>query len=242
MENIGTIYGILNIESLKIYVGQSKKFKYRKWSHKSKLKANKHHNDHLQHAYNKYGEDKFIFIILEKDIPTDILTARELHWINQKGSLNRDKGYNLAIPDPDCHHKHSDESKEKNRRDIYTRYYGEPESEEIYQEWKWSRKEQVYYKSTPEEKAKTKASRAIIYFDKETGAQLGEFNSTVAAARALFSDLPYRSAMKRIQNNLNPKTKNKSYRGYVFAYKAGYVKGNDYSFPTGRRAPNKKKV
>jgi group I intron endonuclease len=59
------VYQIRNIENNKIYVGSAVNFKSRWELHRSCLKNNKHHSIHLQRAWNKHGEDNFVFEILE---------------------------------------------------------------------------------------------------------------------------------------------------------------------------------
>jgi len=59
---IGT-YFIKNLLNNKFYVGHSVNINQRFNSHKSALRKNKHHNKHLQRAWNKYGENNFEFEI-----------------------------------------------------------------------------------------------------------------------------------------------------------------------------------
>lgn len=66
MENIKKtgIYSIINTKNNKKYIGStSQSFKKRFEHHISLLRARKHKNAHLQHAWNKYGEKSFIFDI-----------------------------------------------------------------------------------------------------------------------------------------------------------------------------------
>jgi len=58
------IYIIRNIESGKVYIGSAVKLNKRKSDHFSELQSGKHHNQHLQNAYNKYGVDAFEFAVL----------------------------------------------------------------------------------------------------------------------------------------------------------------------------------
>lgn len=61
------IYSIRNTITQDFYIGSTNNFKRRwKYEHLKKLRINKHVNNYLQNAFNKYGEDVFIFeIILE---------------------------------------------------------------------------------------------------------------------------------------------------------------------------------
>lgn len=87
------IYLILSFCDYKVYVGQSKDIGNRFQAHKYKLKHNKHHNKHLQSAYNKYGVSNFIFQIIE-ECPEEIRDEREKFWIDELKSINKQFGYN----------------------------------------------------------------------------------------------------------------------------------------------------
>jgi group I intron endonuclease len=91
------IYKITNIENNKIYVGQTKFLNIEKrfWSHKNSLSKNKHHNNHLQNSWNKYGEDKFKFEIIEKVLSYDLLNTREIYWIKNLNTTVL--GYNILL-------------------------------------------------------------------------------------------------------------------------------------------------
>jgi group I intron endonuclease len=92
---IGYIYYINNIVNDKKYIGQTIMDIKKRWScHRQTLKSNKHDNSHLQNAWNKYGEDKFEFVVIEK-YPIEMLDEREIYWIKKIDTTNRDKGYNI---------------------------------------------------------------------------------------------------------------------------------------------------
>jgi group I intron endonuclease len=59
--NVPGIYKTENLVNGHCYIGQTKNLKNRKQSHFSSLRKNKHGNGHLQNAYNKYGEESFVF-------------------------------------------------------------------------------------------------------------------------------------------------------------------------------------
>lgn len=58
-------YVIRNIENNKIYVGSSKDFAIRKGKHWEQLRGGVHHSRYLQRAWDKYGETKFVWEIIE---------------------------------------------------------------------------------------------------------------------------------------------------------------------------------
>lgn len=62
---IHAIYKIENIINNNIYIGSAVNIKTRWWNHVSELRGGRHRNKHLQRAWNKHGEDNFIFSILE---------------------------------------------------------------------------------------------------------------------------------------------------------------------------------
>ena len=55
------VYQIRNIINDHIYVGSSIELGARASKHRSYLRSDCHHNQYLQRAWNKYGEDAFIF-------------------------------------------------------------------------------------------------------------------------------------------------------------------------------------
>ena len=94
MEVICGIYCIENIKNNKKYIGQSVDI-YRRWAnHKCDLNGDRHNNEHLQSAWNKYGEDNFIFTIIEQCLE-EMLDEREIYYINMYDCMNNSFGYNL---------------------------------------------------------------------------------------------------------------------------------------------------
>lgn len=87
------IYAIVNIANDKIYIGSALDFKDRWRLHKLALNKNKHHNRHLQSAWNRYGEQNFLFVVIEY---TDWLLEREQYWIDKLNSINSEVGYNIC--------------------------------------------------------------------------------------------------------------------------------------------------
>lgn len=74
------VYMILNAINDCRYVGSAARSISRRWSeHRYALKNNKHRNQHLQNAWNKYGSNAFEFIVLENCEPELALT-KEQSW------------------------------------------------------------------------------------------------------------------------------------------------------------------
>jgi len=95
--NTGGIYQILNLVNGKIYVGSSNNINNRKRSHLHCLRNNRHRNQHLQYAWNKYGEHNFEFEILQIVKISKSLTGCEQFWISSTSCTDRKYGYNIAI-------------------------------------------------------------------------------------------------------------------------------------------------
>ena len=101
-EIISGIYRILNSTNNKVYIGSAKSISKRFWEHKYNLKNNNHANIHLQLSWNKYGEENFIFEILEKinnntENIKEVLLMREQYWIDITNCTNRNFGYNICL-------------------------------------------------------------------------------------------------------------------------------------------------
>ncbi len=86
------IYGLRCIVNNKYYIGATSNFKRRQREHLYKLKKNKHHSAKLQHAWNKYNEDSFVFEIMEENVSIDDLFDREQYWMDYHSAFN--EGYN----------------------------------------------------------------------------------------------------------------------------------------------------
>ena len=99
MGKISGIYLITNITNNKHYVGRSNDCSTRISKHKSALNRNKHHNIHLQNAWNKHGASYFIFEILE-EYQIELLPSFENWWCNMLNSHNKHYGYNVEPTSP----------------------------------------------------------------------------------------------------------------------------------------------
>lgn len=76
------IYKITNLITKDFYIGSAINFNNRKWSHISSLRKNKHKNQFIQNSWNKYGENVFIFEIIEIVDKKENLIIREQYWID----------------------------------------------------------------------------------------------------------------------------------------------------------------
>ena len=111
------IYCIQNTVDGKRYIGQSVNLRKRQHHHFSVLANNAHANAHLQHAFNKYGKDNFVWSVVEECDPRDLNVFEEA-WIEyHKTFLDKTRGYNLTAggesSKPMLGRKHSKETREK---------------------------------------------------------------------------------------------------------------------------------
>lgn len=88
------IYKITCTANNKIYIGSSVNLQKRKCEHFRELRRRKHRNSYLQHAWDKYGEETFVFEVVELVLPMNT-TAREQYWLNKLKPFG-DKGFNIA--------------------------------------------------------------------------------------------------------------------------------------------------
>jgi len=76
------IYAIINQRNQHFYIGSAKNLLQRKRDHFKGLQTNKHGNSHLQRAYNYYGANAFLFVIVEHVEHAENLISREQHYMD----------------------------------------------------------------------------------------------------------------------------------------------------------------
>ena len=207
MKNKSGIYMILNTYNNKCYIGSTKNFYTRKQKHFRLLVLNKHHSNHLQKAYNKYGKDKFTFIILE-ECEIEKLLEKEVFWINLKNSLDPRYGYNVAIPKRNENLKLREDTILKLKINSYKQLYSDKRiSLEEFLEGK--RAKDLYIKKGIPNKEK------VLVFNKNTGIKEYEFESISKTASY------FKTSQKRISEVCNGRKR--SCVGYIF------VKEKDYN-------------
>jgi group I intron endonuclease len=110
------IYKIIHKESGKYYIGRTNNFKRRWYRHKYELNKNKHDNQHLQNAWNKYGKNNFDFCVVEY-VENNFNKLKEteekyLKIIYEDKKNWNNKYYNLSEFSGD-QYQHSEETKKK---------------------------------------------------------------------------------------------------------------------------------
>lgn len=150
------IYAIINLVTGKTYVGQAFKFNKRWSNHEVELRLGRHCNPYLQASWNKYGEQNFIFIILERcECNVELLTWREQHWMDKLKAANREFGYNQApAAGSSLGYKHSEETKQAWSE--YRQANAKPRSQEVKDKIGAAQKGRVF---SPETKAKMAAAK-----------------------------------------------------------------------------------
>lgn len=81
------VYYIKNIITSRVYIGSTKQsFRIRYLHHINRLRSNRHKNLYLQRSFNKYGEDNFIFGIIEI-CNKNICFEREQYYMDNNKNL-----------------------------------------------------------------------------------------------------------------------------------------------------------
>lgn len=99
------VYQIRNIINNKRYIGSAVNFRARWNAHRRCLRKGIRPNTYLQRAWNKYGEENFVFEILEKCVRGELsmyefrkpLYECEQHYKDLYKSYNRKYGYDICL-------------------------------------------------------------------------------------------------------------------------------------------------
>lgn len=95
-EKRGGIYTIGCLATGKVYVGSTKQPAVRWQQHARLLKMGSHFNRYLQHAWNKYGQDQFVYTVIES-VSHAALLEREKHHIDRLNSTDPTRGFNIRV-------------------------------------------------------------------------------------------------------------------------------------------------
>lgn len=106
------IYKIENLVNGAVYIGSAVNLSERHRLHRLTLHSGTNHNKHLQNAWNKYGENNFMFSIIEIVHHPHNLIQQEQLWMNYYDVMN--VGYNLCpFAESQLGFKHSEEAKKR---------------------------------------------------------------------------------------------------------------------------------
>lgn len=89
--NMSGIYRILCYMNHRGYIGSTKDMMERRSKHENYLRGNKHPNTELQEDFNRYGEDSFIFQVVEV-VEEKELAEKEVRW-----QMRENNGYNCYV-------------------------------------------------------------------------------------------------------------------------------------------------
>lgn len=212
------IYSITNLVNNKVYIGRDISFPNRLYEHKSDLKNNKHYNQHLQNAWNKYGEENFEFDILEV-YEEEFLPSMENWWCNMLNTHNREYGYNIKSTSPNDNVRLSKEhiinatiAREKVFKDRGFRIpqesikRGAEKRSLIFKGVKWSEERKANYKIQLSTKERPGSKKVINIETKEV----------FGSARKLSEYLGIKS--QKLRNMLNGTSKNNTKFMYLKDY------------------------
>jgi len=94
--SLSGIYAIRGLYNNYNLVGQTTRSMYKRWKeHIKYVRCGLHENSYFQNSYNKHGEDKFVFVVLEEISDLSLLNDRESYWIEKLDSMKEHKGWNL---------------------------------------------------------------------------------------------------------------------------------------------------
>lgn len=89
------IYKIINAVNGKFYVGSTTNTAERFRVHRRRLRKGTHHTKHLQAAWNKYGEDAFVFHVVETVPENQSLELAEQRWLDEH--VGKEYCYNTSF-------------------------------------------------------------------------------------------------------------------------------------------------
>lgn len=91
------IYKATNKINGKIYIGQTTVgMEVRKQGHFRDVNRNNRNKTHFVNAIGKYGQDAFIFEVIDTATNINELDEKEIYWIDYYSSTDRDVGYNIS--------------------------------------------------------------------------------------------------------------------------------------------------
>lgn len=168
-EELPGVYMIKCNSTEKYIIGETGNVKKRLSYHVQNLKGNRHENPYLQNAWNKYGEAKFSYHVLEYCDFSEC-KVREDYYCKLYESHNHDKGFNLRPTGMDLKSKFPQEIKDKIKKSLQTSekfknrdsgkgMRGKKHSEETILQMSNSAKGKVVSQETKEKMSKSRLGR-----------------------------------------------------------------------------------
>lgn len=153
------IYMIQNTVNGKIYIGQAVDIERRWVEHKTELRGNHHYNEHLQRAWNNYGESNFEFTIV-CECEENQLNTMEEYYIFELMSYDKRVGYNKNYGGSSG--RPTEEAKKKMSENNAKYWKGKTHSEETRKKMSESTKGENHplYGKHPTEETRKKMSEA----------------------------------------------------------------------------------
>lgn len=114
------VYKIEQISTGKVYIGMTSDYKRRRTNHLWRLRNQKHSSVLLQRAFNKYGEEDFVFSIVEEIVCPVERQYKESVYFKKYDCRDPKKGFNISpsgvaprLGMPGYKHNWSDDYKER---------------------------------------------------------------------------------------------------------------------------------
>lgn len=73
------VYAFISYSTRKLYVGSSQRLRCRYFEHLRLLRCSRHHNRHLQHTFDKYGESDLCFVVLAFGTNSTVLLLEQFY-------------------------------------------------------------------------------------------------------------------------------------------------------------------
>ncbi len=90
------VYSITNTVDGKVYIGSGDNI-HRRWiAHRTLLRRSCHNNTHLQNAWNRHGEQAFVFAVLEECQREETVVREQTHLDRVFAERPRQEIYNVA--------------------------------------------------------------------------------------------------------------------------------------------------
>lgn len=163
------IYKISCLKNNKIYIGSTiQTIRRRLRRHINNLNKNKHHNQHLQNAWNLYGGESFEFEVVEIIENIDLIRDRETYWISFFDSFKNGFNKYPCGDSPQGSHRSEEEKINIGKRShLIAKYRSQEEKERISNVIKQAMKDSVWHFSQESRKRISEARRSKKRLTKE---------------------------------------------------------------------------